>query len=110
METKDARIKDILVIVLSGRLDANSAEAFQEQLLRSIESGETPILLDLVDLEYVSSAGLRILLATAKRLTGSGGDLRICGLNEAVNEVFEISGFSTILDVFSSQEEALRGF
>jgi anti-sigma B factor antagonist len=51
-----------------------------------------------------------VLLATAKRLGGIGGSLRICGLNEAVNEVFEISGFSTILDVFPTRDEALQGF
>ena len=48
-----------------------------------------------------------MLLASAKRLTGTGGDLRVCGLNETVHEIFEISGFSTILRVFPSEAEAL---
>jgi anti-sigma B factor antagonist len=50
------------------------------------------------------------LLATAKKLGGGGGALRVCGLNETVAEVFEISGFSTILNVFPSETEALVGF
>ena len=53
---------------------------------------------------------LRILLTTAKRLGGTGGGLRLCNLNETVQEVFEISGFSTILSVFGTTEEALQGF
>jgi anti-anti-sigma factor len=53
---------------------------------------------------------LRVLLATAKKLGGVGGDLRICGLNETVSEIFEISGFSTILNVFPSEAEALADF
>jgi anti-sigma B factor antagonist len=66
------------------------------------------VSLDKVD--FVSSAGLRILLATGKRLSGTGGSLRVCGLNETVNEVFEISGFSTILNVFAAETDALSGF
>jgi len=61
-------------------------------------------------LDYISSAGLRVLLVTAKRLGGSGGSLHICGLNETVDEVFEISGFSVILNVFGTADEAMQGF
>ena len=68
------------------------------------------ILVNFADLDYISSAGLRVLLTTAKRLGGSGGTLRICGLNETVSEVFEISGFSVILSVFPNETEALEGF
>ncbi len=60
--------------------------------------------------EYNSSAGLDVLLKAAKQLKGNNGELRICSLNEFVQEVFEISGFSIILSVFNSESDALSRF
>ncbi len=62
------------------------------------------------ELKYNRSAGLSVLLATAKQLKGNSGELRICSLNEFVQEVFEISGFCTILNVFNSESDALSRF
>ena len=56
-----------------------------------------------------SVAGLRVLLATSKKLMAAGGDMRICSLHETVNKVFEMSGFSTIISVFESRDEAMSG-
>jgi anti-anti-sigma factor len=61
-------------------------------------------------LDYISSAGLRVLLATAQKLQAEDGALRVCNLNETVQEVFDISGFSTILSVFKTETEALNEF
>jgi anti-sigma B factor antagonist len=61
-------------------------------------------------LQYISSAGLRILLAAAKQLKAADGELRICDLNEVVKEVFDISGFSTIFKIFENETEALDSF
>jgi len=65
---------------------------------------------DLEKMDFISSAGLRVLLATAQELQKAGGELRVCNLNEDVMEVFDISGFSTILMVFKDESEALQGF
>ena len=75
-----------------------------------MDGGEKKILVDFNLVDFVASSGLRVLLATAKRLKSEGGTLRICGLNESVAEVFEMSGFDTILNVFGSRDEALSGF
>ena len=81
-----------------------------------VHLGATPVLVDIdlatmnISLEknnYVSSAGLRIFLATAKKITASGGVLKLCGANDVVQEILDISGFSTILDVKKTEEEAL---
>jgi anti-anti-sigma factor len=61
-------------------------------------------------LDFISSAGLRVLLATAQELKQDGGDLRVCSLNESVKEVFDLSGFSTLLMVLENEETALSGF
>ncbi|MEO8329077.1 MAG: STAS domain-containing protein, partial [Candidatus Nanopelagicales bacterium] len=59
------------------------------------------------ELDYISSAGLRVLLGAAKKLRASGGTLGMFGLNQSVREVFDISGFSAILSVYPSEAEAL---
>ena len=100
----------VTVVGVEGNLDTNTAPDAQQHLDGLQDDGVQKILVNFADLEYISSAGLRVLLATAKRLGGSGGSLRICGLNETVNEVFEISGFSVILSVFGNEAEALEGF
>lgn len=107
METKQTRSGDTLVIALSGRLDATSAEPFQQQLLRSIESGETAILLDLLELEYVSSAGLRALLVAARHLQDKGGRLKACSASGEVREVLQMTGFDSFVPVLADREAAL---
>ena len=82
----------------------------QEQMTELIEKGEKKILVHFGKLDYISSAGLRILLIAAKQLKAAGGELRLCCLNEVVKEVFDISGFTTIFNVFGSETEALEGF
>jgi anti-anti-sigma factor len=63
---------------------------------------------DFTKLDYISSAGLRVMLGTAKQLMAKGGGLKTFGLNQTVREVFDISGFSTILAVFATEAEALQ--
>ena len=105
-ETKD----NITIVRLDGNLDTNTSTEAQGYLNKAIDEGAAKVVVSFEKVDFVSSAGLRVLLATAKRLGGSGGSLRVCGLNETVNEVFEISGFSTILNVFPSETGALTGF
>jgi anti-sigma B factor antagonist len=100
----------VTVVHFEGNLDTNTAPEAQEHLDDLASQGVEKILVDFESLDYISSAGLRVLLATAKKLRGSGGNLRLCNLNETVAEVFEISGFSTIFAVFPSEAEALEGF
>lgn len=101
---------DVSVVRFEGNLDTNTAPEAQDQFDELADRGVEKVLVDFSELDYISSAGLRVLLATAKKLGGQGGSLRLCHLNETVAEVFEISGFSVILSVFDSEEEALAGF
>ena len=93
-----------------GNLDTNTAPRAHEQIDQLIDGGSSKILINFDNLNYISSAGLRILLATAKKLKPASGDLKICGLNQTVQEVFDISGFSSILSVVATEEDALAGF
>ena len=101
---------NITVVRLMGNLDTNTSTDAQDYLNKAIDEGASKVVVCFDKVDFVSSAGLRVLLATAKKLGGGGGALRVCGLNETVAEVFEISGFSTILNVFPSETEALAGF
>jgi anti-anti-sigma factor len=100
---------DVTVCHFMGNLDTNTSVEAKAKLDEVLEGGATKLLVDFTKLDYVSSAGLRILLATAKALRGSG-ELRLCGLNETVQEIFDISGFSSLLKVSKTSEEALGEF
>ena len=110
MNISTTNIESVAVVRLQGNLDTSTSSHAEESLNQLIEGGAAKILVNFADVDFVSSAGLRILLATAKKLSGVGGSLRISNLNESVSEVFDISGFSTILHVFGSEEDALQGF
>lgn len=92
------------------KLDTGTASLAEQTFSSLMNQGAQRIVVDFSDVPYISSAGLRVLLATAKQLRARGGELRVCALNEAVQEVFEISGFNTLLPVFTSLADAVREF
>jgi sigma-B regulation protein RsbU (phosphoserine phosphatase) len=110
MEIKTTETADVNVIEVTGHLDTNTSPEAESAINTLIETGARKVLINFAALEYISSAGLRVLLATAKKLKASGGDLKICSLNDTVQEVFDISGFSSILTVSKDQDEALASF
>ena len=101
-------IDGVTVLRLAGDLDTNSSGGAQETITEIIEGGVSNMLINLKEVGFVSSAGLRILLAAAKKMVSINGTLRISDLNETVNEVFEISGFISILKVFPTEQAALQ--
>jgi len=98
---------DVKVVMLQGKLDTNTTPATESEINALLDAGASKLVINFEQLDYISSTGLRLLLATAKRLKGSGGDLKVCSLNEMASEVFEISGFSSILNVFATEQDAL---
>ena len=101
---------EVKVLAFEGSLDTQTSPEAQTQLNQLIDGGDKKILVNFEKLHYISSAGLRILLAAAKQLKTADGELRICDLNEVVKEVFDISGFSTIFKIFENETEALDSF
>jgi anti-anti-sigma factor len=98
---------DISVVSPQGRLDSVTTAIFERDLLENIDSGATRLLLDFSKLDYISSAGLRSVLLAAKRIRASGGRMSLCSLNRQIAEVFDISGFSSILDIQPSYDAAV---
>ena len=110
MNISTLTIESVAVIRLQGDLDTNTSPDAQEALNKVLAEGASKVLVNLADVGFVSSSGLRVLLVTAKKLGTASGELRVSNLNGTVNEVFEISGFSSIFNVFRTEEDALRGF
>jgi len=101
---------DVTVVAIAGNLDSNTSPQAQQAFDAILSGGGRKVAVDCTALDYISSAGLRVLLGTAKRLTAAGGGVRMFGLNETVREVFDISGFSKILAVYPTESGALAGF
>ncbi len=110
MEISITESGDIRILSFQGNLDTNTSPDAENEINGLIEAGAQKLLVNFENLDYISSAGLRILLATAKKLKASQGDLKICCLNETVQEVFDISGFATILSVSKTEEDALNAY
>lgn len=92
---------------VSGRLDAATAPAFEKACEEWIARGTKKLVLDLSALDYVSSAGLRAILSTMKKLKTAGGGIAVTGLSGVVKEVFTISGFDSLLPVGESVAQAI---
>ena len=87
------------VISLSGRLDSNTSADFQKELEPVWEAGDTDIVINMEELNYISSAGLRILLLAEKKCKANKRHLTIKGANQSICEIFDITGFSGILTI-----------
>jgi anti-sigma B factor antagonist len=109
MDISEERKADAVVLALSERLDATSAKTFEDRILGVINSGTQRLVVDLSQLEYVSSSGLRVFLLAAKRLQTTNGKITLCGLQDQIRQVFDLAGFSSILSIYGSREEALKG-
>jgi anti-sigma B factor antagonist len=100
----------VQIVAFEGNLDTNTSPEAEKKINELIDAGKQKLLVNFEQLNFIASSGLRVLLATVKKLNASGGDLRICSLNPTVQEVFDISGFVTILNVKSTEEEALSSY
>ncbi len=98
----------IIELSVSGRLDAVSAIEADKDFNSVVDAGHDRLLINLANLNYISSAGLRVLLVVAKRIQQSGGNIVLCALSSNVKEVFEISGFSSIFKIFATNNQAIK--
>lgn len=93
------------MLKIAGRVDGATAPQFETALLGLFAEGSERVLLDLSALDYVSSAGLRVILMAAKKARARQGRLVLCALQPQVDEVFQMSGFARILDIAPSADE-----
>jgi anti-sigma B factor antagonist len=108
MEITERKAADIVTLSLSGKLDTTTAKTFEEKILSRIESGDRRIVIDLAQLDYISSAGLRGFILASKRLSSANGKMVLCSLKDPVREVFDIAGFSSIFFIYGSHDDATK--
>ncbi len=91
----------VAVVRPAGRLDFGAADPFMKQLEGTLGAASKPagVIIDAAGLEYVSSAGLRVFLVAARAAKAAGIGIAVCSLRKEVREVFEVSGFTRIIDV-----------
>lgn len=101
-------IEQRILLRLDGRLDASSIQILERKIDKLIEERHTQLLLDFTRVDYLSSAGLRILLAATKKLKAKKGTLVLFSLQEEVSEVIKMAGFDRILQICTNEKEALQ--
>ena len=106
MNVKTRTENGFFVVGLAGRLDIGNAAQFESTCMEWIAQGNHQLVFDFSELEYISSAGLRSILAATKKLKSLGGSLSLCGLSGLVEEVITVSGFDNILKVYGDVAQA----
>lgn len=100
----------VTVVAVSGSIDALTADTLVSALLEQLQAGRTRLVAHFAAVEYTSSAGLRVLLATLKEARQRGGDLRLAEIRPNVKQVLDLSGFTSILKCFADVPSAVASF
>ncbi len=107
IEVAEERNAEVLVLSPIGRLDSGNVRSFESVVMDHVSSGERRVVVDFSRLDFISSAGMRVLLIAAKALKAGEGTFVLCSMKEHIEEVFKISGFSQIIPIKDSREAAL---
>ncbi len=110
MNIREDKKDQVMVLAIEGRLDSITSGTLEKKFLAVMEAGEKNIVVDFTSMDYISSAGLRVLLMAAKKTAKMGGKVVLAALCDNVREVFDIAGFSSIFTITGSQEEATQAF
>lgn len=98
---------DVTVFAPRGRIDTQTAKSLETAVLGAIAAGRRHLVFDFGAVDYISSAGLRVILLGGKRLKEAGGTMALCGLSPTIKDVFEISGFLRLFKVTAGRTEAI---
>jgi anti-sigma B factor antagonist len=110
MEITQTETNGIAVVALRGRLDTNTSVTLEEELLNLAGEKSRRIVIDLSELDFISSSGLRVLLSAGKKSKTVNGGIVLCALDEHVKQVFDVAGFTMLFNMYPSQEEAVESF
>jgi anti-anti-sigma factor len=107
MKLSDERRGDVLIARPEGRIDTNTSEELEKFLASRLDGVPKRLVLDMGAVDYISSAGLRVLLMALKKVKGSGGQLVLAGLNTSVRQIFDLAGFSTMFAIEPDVDRAV---
>ena len=116
MNIAHKKLNRVDLLTIDGRMDASNAPQLKQQIDALFDQGRFRLVLDLANLEYIASPGLRVLIEARKRardrkLTDlEGGDVRIANLPPRIKEVFDLTGFTSLFEIFTDTTEAVGSF
>ncbi len=110
MEIIEENQSGINIFKLNGRLDSNTSQGFEKKIFQAIDDGSKSMIIEFKDLEYISSAGLRVILKATKALKREEGKMMLCDMQDYVKEVFEIAGFDSFLRIVGTMDDAIQSF
>ncbi|MDR3623718.1 MAG: STAS domain-containing protein [Chlamydiales bacterium] len=108
MNITEEKKGEVVIVHLQGRLDANSSPAIESKINELTQAGSLKILIDMHDVDYLSSAGMRVLLSVTKKLKSVNGKLGVFALTDDVMDIIKMAGFHQILFIAPSEEEAIK--
>lgn len=101
---------DVYIIEISGRMDSINSKEIEAKLNDVIDHNRNKIIIDLAAVNYISSVGLRILLAALKKQKERDGSIKLASLQPFVRDIFKMTGFDKIFSITSDQQEAIDNF
>jgi len=110
MEITTEKKDNLMLINLTGKLDSITSPQLEDKLIKTIDEENYNIIFNCINLDYISSAGLRVLLVGAKKVKVKDGKIKLANLKKHIREVFEIAGFTAIFELYESVEEAENSF
>jgi anti-sigma B factor antagonist len=108
MEINQQDVDKVRIIGVSGRIDATTSKDVEAALNASIDQDLSKIIVDLAGVEYISSVGLRVLLAALKKQRQKQGQIKLASLQPFVREVFEVTGFTKLFSIHPNRDDALK--
>ncbi|TYP93395.1 anti-sigma B factor antagonist [Fodinibius salinus] len=103
-------VHSIIVLELSGELDAHTASQLEDSLKRLIENDQYQIVVNCEELDYIASAGLGVFMAYIENVRNMGGDIKLTNMNPQVYNVFDLLGFPTLYDILDKETKAIQKF
>jgi anti-sigma B factor antagonist len=110
MEITEEIQNDINIYRLKGSLDSNTSQGFEQKLFQAISEGVKNMVVDFKDIDYISSAGLRVILKAFKALQREDGRIILCSMQKYVREIFEITGIDSFVPTLDTMDDALKAF
>jgi anti-anti-sigma factor len=107
MDLREGSVGGVTVLDVVGRVDSTTAPVLQERLKSVMTAPQTKVLIDFTRLDYISSAGFRVLLLAAKRAEETGSHFVLCGLSGKVRQLFDLGGFQDLFAISASREDAI---
>lgn len=104
------RGENIVVVTLRGEIGTETVNQFKDRIDQLVSEGQTKIIMDFQEVNYLNSMGLGVVAATLKKVKKSKGDLKLIKLSPAVQELFELTRLTKVFEIFESEDEALKSF